>query len=208
MYTLLKQGPSGKPAVRKAIIVCPSSLVGNWCKEIAKWLDGRLKPMPLEVNQKALAKIAAFQYKDYHVLVISYDQLKIHAQDLAKVSNIGTHLSSSFSDSSDLIVCDEGHRIKNAETATSKKLRLLKAEKRIILSGTPIQNDLEEFFSMADFINPGYLGDLPTFRNVYQDKIMKGGEADADPEDKEGGKRRSAGVELSIVSLTQFSWPK
>lgn len=75
------------------------------------------------------------------------------------------------------MICDEGHKIKNAETKVAQKLRLLPTKRRIILSGifevkifihfpigTPIQNDLDEFFSMVDFINPGFLGSLKQFQ--------------------------------------------
>lgn len=91
MWTALRQGPTGNPVARKAVIVCPSSLVGNWAKELDKWLQGRLKPMCLgESTKKALGKISDFQFKpEYDVLIISYDQLKIHSKELAKVWNIG-----------------------------------------------------------------------------------------------------------------------
>jgi SNF2 family DNA or RNA helicase len=130
IWTALRQGPSGDPIARKAVVVCPSSLVGNWAKELEKWLPGKIKPILLgESCKNALARIADFQYKDHDVLIISYDQLKIRGKDLAKVWNI------------DLVVCDEGHRLKNAEIKTSQSVRLLKTPRRVILSGTPIQVD-------------------------------------------------------------------
>lgn len=55
----------------------------------------------------------------------------------------------------DLLICDEAHRLKNAETATNQALGALKCRRRILLSGTPMQNDLEEFYAMTDFTNPG-----------------------------------------------------
>ncbi len=98
IWTALRQGPTGTPVARKAVVVCPSSLVGNWAKELDKWLKGNLKPICLgESKKNALAKIGEFQFKaEYDVLIISYDQLKIHAKELAKVWNIGTCTSCSL----------------------------------------------------------------------------------------------------------------
>lgn len=70
-------------------------------------------------------------------------------------------LDSDYRPAIGLIVCDEGHRLKSAENKTSKMFEALKTRRRIILSGTPIQNNLNEFHSMADFCNPGLMGRLP-----------------------------------------------
>lgn len=59
-----------------------------------------------------------------------------------------------------MVVCDEGHRLKNAEIKTSQSVRMLKTTRRVILSGTPIQNDLSEFYAMVDYVNPGILGSV------------------------------------------------
>jgi DNA repair and recombination RAD54-like protein len=76
-------------------------------------------------------------------------------------------------------VCDEAHRLKNAQTLTYIALAKLKCKRRILLSGTPMQNDLGEFFSMVDFTNPGVLGDARTFNKKFQGPILAGREPDA-----------------------------
>lgn len=124
MHTLLRQGPTGLPVAKRAAIVCPSSLVGNWCKEIEKWLGDDLKPTPVGENKKVSKKIAQVTNGDSQVLVISYDQLKIHAKTLAKENCFG------------LVICDEGHRLKNIKTKTSETVRLaFNTKRRVILSG-------------------------------------------------------------------------
>ena len=65
-----------------------------------------------------------------------------------------------------MIICDEAHRLKNDKTLTTQSLAKLACRRRILLSGTPMQNDLEEFFAMVDFTNPGLLGDASQFRCV------------------------------------------
>ena len=65
----------------------------------------------------------------------------------------------------DLLICDEGHRLKNTSTQTWKLLTsCVETKRRIVLTGTPLQNDLQELFSIAEFCNPGRLGTAQTFR--------------------------------------------
>ncbi len=71
---------------------------------------------------------------------------------------------------------------------------MLKTNRRVILSGTPIQNDLSEFFAMVDYVNPGILGSVKQFKNVYEEPIMRSREVDATPEAKALGQQRSLEV--------------
>lgn len=91
---MLRQGPYGRPAVQKVIIVTPSSLTGNWAAEFSKWLgserlsvyviDAKHKPQDRHPNQK--------------VVIVSYEMLQ------RRLSDIGTGF--------DLMICDEAHRLK------------------------------------------------------------------------------------------------
>jgi len=58
-----------------------------------------------------------------------------------------------------IVVCDEGHRLKNQENQTYQALVKIRTKRRIILSGTPIQNDLTEYFSLVNFVSEGILGE-------------------------------------------------
>lgn len=89
------------------------------------------------------------------------------------------------------MVCDEGHRLKNNKIKTSQAVSSLPTKRRIILSGTPIQNDLGEFFAMVDFVNQGLLGDEKTFDKVFGEPIMKGRSEFATEEQKQEGQKRS-----------------
>lgn len=138
MWTLLRQGPTGDPIAKRAVIVCPSSLCGNWKNEFEKWLPGKVKIILIEESNKAIAKIGAFE-KEHDILVISYDQLKIHIETLKTVKSIG------------LVVCDEGHRLKNDKIKTSQAVAALPCKRRIILSGTPIQVTSLKLFYIIQF---------------------------------------------------------
>ncbi|KAK4316731.1 hypothetical protein Pmani_012139 [Petrolisthes manimaculis] len=78
-----------------------------------------------------------------------------------------------------LILCDEGHRLKNCENQTYCALAGMKAQRRVLLSGTPIQNDLLEYFSLVHFVNAGILGEAGEFRRKYERPIVRGRDADA-----------------------------
>ncbi|EGG23345.1 SNF2-related domain-containing protein [Cavenderia fasciculata] len=188
LWTLLKQGPNGLPTAERAVIVAPSSLVGNWCKELKKWLGEGIKPVAIGGSTKyGRARLAELELGTKDVLVISYDQLRIYCEEIIKISSIG------------LVICDEGHRLKNPEIKTTKAVSMIPTPRRVILSGTPIQNDLNEFFAMVNFVNPGVLKNMSTFQNVYDAPILASRNPDASDEDKRLGRERSA----ELTRLTQ-----
>ncbi|OEL32000.1 DNA repair and recombination protein RAD54 [Dichanthelium oligosanthes] len=160
LYTLLCQGFDDKPMVKRAVIVTPTSLVSNWESEIIKWLKGRLQLLALCESTRAdvLSGIESFlkPLSRLQVLIISYETFRMHSSKFERPG------------SCDLLICDEAHRLKNDQTLTNKALAALPCTRRILLSGTPMQNDLEEFFSMVNFTNPGVLGDASYFRRYYE----------------------------------------
>ncbi|EEA07418.1 SNF2 family N-terminal domain-containing protein [Cryptosporidium muris RN66] len=169
LWTLLNQGFDGKPAVRKAVVVCPASLVKNWAYEIEKWLLGKCPCTAVaeKDREKVISMFAGFKYdRVSRVLIASYETFRMHASNLDGVPI-------------DLIICDEAHRLKNDKTKTSIAINNLPAKKRLLLSGTPIQNDLIEFYSLVSLANPQALGDVSTFRKIYANPILEGREPDA-----------------------------
>ncbi|XP_033615990.1 DNA repair and recombination protein RAD54B isoform X3 [Fukomys damarensis] len=178
IWTLQCQGPyGGKPVIKKTLIVTPGSLVNNWRKEFKKWLGSeRIKIFTVDQDHKVEEFIKSVFYS---VLVISYEML---LRSLDQIKNIKF----------DLLICDEGHRLKNSAIKTTTALISLSCEKRIILTGTPIQNDLQEFFALIDFVNPGVLGSLSSYRKIYEEPIIMLREPSASEEEKELGERRAA----------------
>lgn len=163
VFTCLKQGKRGLPTARKCLIVTPSSLVKNWCNEFDKWLGaGAVRHFAISESTPKGDRIISRFDGDGDVLVISYDQLRKYVARLSKIRAI------------ELVVCDEGHRLKNAEVKTTKAVDLIPTRNRIILSGTPIQNDLSEFHAMVGFVNPGILGNRDLFARVYEEPILLG----------------------------------
>lgn len=108
------------------------------------------------------------------VLIVSYETLRLYTDEL-KNTPIG------------LLLCDEGHRLKNGESQTFVALNSLNVVRRVILSGTPIQNDLSEYFSLLTFANPNLLGSRIEFRKKFELPILKGRDADGTDQDRKKG---------------------
>ncbi|KAH8887034.1 hypothetical protein GQ53DRAFT_750211 [Thozetella sp. PMI_491] len=184
LWTLLKQSPeAGKPAINKAIVACPSSLVRNWANELTKWL-GADAITPFAIDGKASKEELTRQLRQWAissgrsitrpVIIVSYETLRLNVEEL-KNAPIG------------LMLCDEGHRLKNGDSQTFSALNNLNVSRRVILSGTPIQNDLSEYFSLISFANPDLLGSRLEFRKRFELPILRGRDADASEADRQRG---------------------
>jgi len=180
IWTCLRQGMYGSPITRRAMVVAPCSLVENWRKEFAKWLgEGTVKVFAISESTPKGDRILSSFESEGDVLVISYDQLRKYIDRISKMTQV------------DLVVCDEGHKLKNADIKTTKAVFQVATKRRVILSGTPIQNDLTEFHAMVSFINPGILGPLDVFCRVYEEPILKGREPSCEESEKLLGQDRA-----------------
>ncbi|KAF1639904.1 UNVERIFIED_CONTAM: DNA repair and recombination protein RAD54-like, partial [Eudyptes robustus] len=181
MWTLLRQSPDGGPEINKVIVVCPSSLVKNWDKEIGKWLGGRVNSLPIDFGKKEeiIRHLETFinqlgKRVATPVIIISYETLRGYIEILNK-QEVG------------LVICDEGHRLKNSDNQTYQALTSLKCNKRVLISGTPIQNDLLEYYSLVNFVNPGMLGSAQEFKKRFENPILRGRDASATLEHQKVG---------------------
>jgi hypothetical protein len=144
--------PDQKP-FRPSLVVCPKSVADNWRAEAAKffpdlkvrvWSAGELK-----------ASAGDFSGADLHVL--NYSQLRLAAKDF-------TH------EHFQAVILDEGQYIKNPSSLTAQVARKLRAEHRLVLSGTPIENRLLDLWSLMQFAMPGALGSRAEFNRLYDAK--------------------------------------
>ena len=193
LWTLLKQNPicdglrESPPIIKKALIVCPVTLINNWRQEFRKWLGvDRLGVYVFDDSKKRITDFT--EGKAYPVGIIGYEKLRTVVEDLKKGHGI------------DIVIADEGHRLKTAKNKSAQAIRSLNTSRRVILSGTPIQNDLSEFFMMVDFVNPDLLGTFKKFTKDFEIPIEKSRQPSASTKDLEKGKAKSE----ELASLTSM----
>ncbi|KLJ06386.1 DNA repair and recombination protein RAD54B [Blastomyces silverae] len=180
IWTLLKQNPiyEAQPVIKKALIVCPVTLIDNWRKEFRKWLGNeRIGVFVADAKRTRLTDFT--MGKSYSVMIIGYERLRTVQEELSKGSGI------------DIVIADEGHRMRTVQNKSAQAIQSLNTSRRVILSGTPIQNDLTEFFVMVDFVNPGLLGTFKMFMKEFEGPIVKSRQPGALKKDIEKGEARS-----------------
>ncbi|OBZ10683.1 helicase [Bacillus sp. FJAT-27264] len=154
-----KRDPHAAPADWPSLIICPTSVLGNWQKELARFAPS-LNVM-LHYGSKRLE--AGYFYgaaSQADVVLTSYATASLD-QELLKQFTWGC------------ICLDEAQNIKNAQTKQSVAVRSFPALHRIALTGTPIENRLSELWSIYDFITPGYLGSSKSFQDRFSNAIEK-----------------------------------
>ncbi|KAI0637419.1 SNF2 chromatin remodeling protein [Trametes polyzona] len=140
-----------------SLIVCPPTLTGHWYYEILKYTEN-LRPVLYTGNSRERSKLLS-KLKSYDVVVTSYEVVR---NDISSLQDINWHYC----------ILDEGHIIKNAKTKLTKAVKSIKAVHRLILSGTPIQNNVLELWSLFDFLMPGFLGTEASFNERFSKPIL------------------------------------
>ncbi|KAJ5648969.1 DNA repair and recombination protein [Penicillium longicatenatum] len=180
LWTLLKQNPiyGAPPVIKKALIVCPVTLINNWRKEFRKWLGNeRIGVFVFDDKRKRLTDFT--KGKSYSIMIVGYEKLRTAQEGLARGAGV------------DIIIADEGHRLKTLSNKSGQAIQSLNAAKRVILSGTPIQNDLSEFFAAVDLVNPGILGTFKAFIREFETPIVRSRQPEATRKEIEKGESRS-----------------
>ncbi|MCI6693059.1 MULTISPECIES: DEAD/DEAH box helicase [unclassified Clostridium] len=144
---------------KKSLIVTPTSVLYNWKNEFGKFAEG-LKIGIIHGGLKERSKILD-SYKEYDVLLTTYGTLR---------RDLKLYEDKSF----DFCIIDEGQNIKNKASKISEAVKSIKANTKIALTGTPIENNLLELWSIFDFIMPMYLFSVEKFK----EKFMKGNDED------------------------------
>ena len=141
----------------RTLIVAPTSVVTNWLREIEKFAPS----LRHELWHGAERKERTDEFEDADVVVTSYALLRRDEELLAKVDWR-------------YVILDEAQNIKNPLSATARAAKRLRADRRLALSGTPIENRLSEIWSIFDFVSPGLLGPLAKFEERYSRPIDAG----------------------------------
>jgi len=141
------------------LVVCPTSLLYNWQNELEKFCPS----MKYHIYYGQLRELGDDHFEKYDVVLTSYGLARNDVEDLIKFSW-------------NYVVLDESQAIKNPDAVTTKAVGLLNCKNRLILSGTPVQNNTYDLYAQFNFINPGLLGNRDFFRNEFANPIDKQGD--------------------------------
>ena len=150
---------------KPVLLICPMSVVGNWQKEATRFTPD----LPVLVHHGTTrSKAAAFkkEAKQHAVVVSSYALLHRDQALFEQVEWAG-------------VILDEAQNIKNAETKQARAARAIKSDYRIALTGTPVENNVGDLWSLMEFLNPGFLGTQAAFKRNFFIPIQAQRDADA-----------------------------
>jgi len=155
----LQQLKDDNPKIAPALVVCPSSVVGNWLREIQRFAPG-LRVVIQQGAGRSSGEDFAKLARGADVVLTSYPLLARDQESLASLQW-------------STLILDEAQNIKNSSTKQAQVARELKADHRIAMTGTPIENRLSELWSIFHFINPNYLGSERSFRQNFSSPIER-----------------------------------
>lgn len=209
-----------------ALVVCPLNTALNWLNEFEKWQEGLADDESLQVNELATIKrpqergdILKTWHEDGGIIIIGYEMYR----NLTQGKNVKSkklkeiYHRTLVDPGPDFVICDEGHILKNEASAISKAMNSIQTRRRIILTGTPLQNNLIEYHCMVNFIKENLLGSVKEFRNRFINPIQNGQCADSTMVDVRVMKKRAhilyemlAGCvqRRDYTALTKFLPPK
>ncbi len=144
-------------SIRTSLIIVPNSLVFNWQNE-AKKFTPNLKVLIYTGTQRI--KNTKY-FNNYDLIITTYGTARVDI-DILKQHKFN------------YIILDESQSIKNAGSQSSKAVRLLRSNYKLVLTGTPIENGVQELWSQLSFVNPGLLGNLNSFNERFVTPIEKG----------------------------------
>ncbi|MEU9588960.1 DEAD/DEAH box helicase [Streptomyces sp. NPDC048193] len=142
-------------AAGPTLVVCPTSLLGNWQREIERFAPGT-PVRRFHGPRRDLADLAGGEF-----VLTTYGTMRLDARRLA-AAGWG------------MVVADEAQHVKNPYSETARQLRSIGARARVALTGTPVENNLSELWAVLDWATPGLLGRLGTFRRRYAQAVEAG----------------------------------
>ena len=141
-----------KKLKKPALVVCPTTLLGNWERELENFAPSLDVFIYHGLNREFSI--------DHDVILTTYAILRIDLEEFKKYNW-------------DILIIDEAQNIKNSSTSQTQAVKAIKANMKVAMTGTPVENRLSELWSIFDFINKGYLGTITDFSKNYSMPIEK-----------------------------------
>ncbi|KAG0235206.1 hypothetical protein BGW42_005670 [Actinomortierella wolfii] len=191
VYLLLSELRKGNPDIPKvytegsALIVCPATITQNWLDEFRKWIPAEdqdhFRVFTIGKDVKVAERIMMLQKwrSEGGVFILGNEMFRDMASPREGTTCGQPEIKELLAElllnpGPSIMILDEGHSLKNAQAKLSVVSKQIKTPGRIILTGYPLQNRLEEYWNMVDFIRPNYLGDLRMFKSNYVLPITRG----------------------------------
>ncbi|KAJ5146286.1 SNF2 family helicase/ATPase [Penicillium bovifimosum] len=223
LVTISAAGASPNPAIRdqipeemrqcKALVLCPASLIVNWCNEFEIWAPphhnlGKIRP----ILPKTSAWATLDRTEDINacnneggVLIISYDIFrKIVGTTPEIIKNSGRELAMQnvqnwLLNGPTLVIADEAQTLRNSSSLIAGAASRIRTHRRIALTGTPLSNGLKDYYAMLDWVAPGYLGTRSHFGDRFIEPIENGSYIDSTKSERRLALRRQE-LLLRIIS--------
>lgn len=191
LEVVLRSGSVLRPIIKTAMVVIPKNVANNWFKEFSRWLCCEDRTHHLFEHLHIFPKTKPERLKKLKqwfecggVMIITHHELAHVFKDAKRLTKDPYTDAAEliFNPGPDILVVDEGHLVvKGGRTETSKALNQVLTRRRVVLTGTPLQNNLDECHALIDFVSPGLLGDIKEFHSRYKEPINAGQYGDSTP---------------------------
>lgn len=188
-----------KEKIKSVLIIVPYNVIKNWAIEFDKWFEecGLEQEVPIysdfctEKPNNRHYVLKNWQ-KSGGILLITINLFGSLTKGKGKGSSkiIATFKECLLDPGPDMVIIDEGHLLKNDQGAFNRSVSQVKTLRRVILTGTPLQNNLSEYFTMVNFVKPMLLGTKSEFRNRFEHPIKNGQHIDSTEYDVQIMKKR------------------
>ncbi len=136
------------------LVVVPTTLIFNWSKEVEKFCSS----LNIHVYKGIERDKSLSNFKEFDIILTTYGSVRADIEILSRFQF-------------NYIILDESQAIKNPTSQIAKAVKLLRAKNRLVLTGTPIENNTFDLYSQMDFLNPGMLGSMELFKMEYSSAI-------------------------------------
>ena len=199
LYTVMTHKDIAKH-IKRALVICPVNTIKNWANEFRVWLnDNDLDDLLVFEMHDAKtplqrADILNCWHKRGGVMIIGltlFSSLVMGGRGKKPQKSVRDAISKCLLDPGpEVVICDEGHLLKNEKTAYNKAVSQIKSVRRVVLTGTPLQNNLNEYHVMVHFVKPNLLGTKKEFQNRFVNPITNGQHEDSTEYDVKIMKKR------------------
>lgn len=201
----------------RTLVLCPPALVENWWDEFILWV-----PQPSSENIGEVRKVSSSMLmterldqiytwsKEGGVMLIGYEAFKglvnnnprLAARGVAKKAPLNesehSRVKEALLGSANLVIADEAHYIKASNSAINLAMNQIRTKSRIALTGSPLNNNLEEYYTLIDWIAPNYLGTRVEFKATYEEPIREGLYRDSTQSQKRTSMKKLKALELEM----------